>query len=174
MRSPSATAAATAPLTTAAATAPAVGGPPCTATDPSAPQAATAATAAMHIASAGGAKAVVVKQEAPPAAVAAAPPSLAAAGQGACSSSAAFPAEDLTELSILVAAALDLVGPLPGELNIALVQQLGSRAGAAAALPFRALLGQATRTANVGMCRAVLAIMFPSLPWPQAAEVPGG
>ena len=65
-----------------------------------------------------------------------------------------------------MAAALDLVGPLPGGLNVALVQQLGSRAGAAAALPFQSLLGQATRAAHVGMCRAVLAIMFRSLPWP--------
>ena len=81
---------------------------------------------------------------------------------------------DLTKLNGLVAAALDMVGPLPGGLDIAMVQQLGSRAGAAAALPFLALLEQGCRTANVGMCRAVLAIMFPSLPWPQAAEVPGG
>ena len=69
---------------------------------------------------------------------------------GGCTSSRYSASEELAKLSILVADALDLVRGAPSRLNILLVQQLGSRARAAAALPFRAMLGQATRTAHVG------------------------
>ena len=85
-----------------------------------------------------------------------------------------MPVEVLTKLNDLVVAALVLVGPLPDGLFNAVVQQLGSSAGAAAALPFWAFLEQGCTAANVHRCRAVLAVMMPSLPWPWLAHALDG
>ena len=119
------------------------------------------------LASASAAPGSATLSQAAPAAVAAAPAAVAAAP-------ASLPLDPRTQVNDHVVYAMNLVGPLSEGLAIAVVQVLGSRVGAAAAMPYRAFLKQACMTANVGLCRAVLAVMLPDLPWPWAAYAVDG
>ena len=119
------------------------------------------------LASASAAPGSATLSQAAPAAVAAAPAAVAAAP-------ASLPLDPRTQVNDHVVYAMNLVGPLSEGLAIAVVQVLGSRVGAAAAMPYRAFLKQACMTANVGLCRAVLAVMLPDLPWPWAAQALDG